>query len=95
MTDAVQQRYARFAAEEAPGRSDLYEEWASGIAADPQIQDLLALIPETRRQPPLVFAVMRSPMSVLRAVTVPSNGATMRLNDSNAARRSTSAWAPS
>nr|WP_314844964.1 DUF2332 domain-containing protein [uncultured Microbacterium sp.] len=59
MTDAVQQRYARFAAEEAPGRSDLYEEWASGIAADPQIQDLLALIPENRRQPPLVFAVTR------------------------------------
>lgn len=59
MTDAVQQRYARFAAEEAPGRSDLYAEWASGVAGDERVRDVLARIPETRRQPPLVFAVTR------------------------------------
>lgn len=59
MTDAVQQRYARFAEHEAPGRSALYVEWASGVAADAGIQGVLARIPENRRQPPLVFAVTR------------------------------------
>ncbi len=59
MTDAVQQRYARFAAQEAPGRSALYGEWADGVADDPEVQAVLARIPENRRQPPLVFAVTR------------------------------------
>ncbi|MCK2037526.1 DUF2332 domain-containing protein [Microbacterium sp. SSW1-49] len=59
MTDAVQLRYARFAAEEAPGRSALYEEWARGVADDAEIREILARIPENRRQPPLVFAVTR------------------------------------
>ena len=59
MTDAVQQRYARFAAEEAPGRSALYEQWAQGVAGDAEIQAIIARIPENRRQPPLVFAVTR------------------------------------
>lgn len=59
MTDAVQQRYARFAAHEAPGRSELYAEWAAGVAGDPGISAVLARIPENRRQPPLVFAVTR------------------------------------
>lgn len=56
---AVAERYGRFAREEAPGRSDLYAEWASGVAADPAVAALLAPIPATRRQPPLVFAVTR------------------------------------
>ncbi|WP_091226337.1 DUF2332 domain-containing protein [Microbacterium sp. 3J1] len=59
MTDAVQQRYARFAEEEAPGRSALYAEWAAGVADDGVVQSILARIPEQRRQPPLVFAVSR------------------------------------
>lgn len=59
MTDVVQERYARFAATEAPGRSALYGEWAAGVAADPEIRELLRRIPPTRRQPPLVFAVSR------------------------------------
>ncbi|PCE14747.1 hypothetical protein AUC47_15835 [Microbacterium sp. SZ1] len=59
MTDAVQQRYARFAAEEAPGRSEVYAEWAAGVAGDPALSDIISRIPETRRQPPLVFAVTR------------------------------------
>lgn len=59
MTDAVAERYARFAREEAPGRSALYLEWADGVARDQRMQRLLARIPETRRQPPLVFAVTR------------------------------------
>lgn len=59
MTDAVRERYARFAAREAPGRSEIYAEWATGVAEDAAIQAVLARIPETRRQPPLVFAVTR------------------------------------
>ncbi|TFB15611.1 DUF2332 domain-containing protein [Microbacterium sp. 3H14] len=59
MTDAVQERYARFARDEAPGRSALYAEWAGGIAEDDAVRAVLRRIPETRRQPPLVFAVTR------------------------------------
>lgn len=59
MTDAVQQRYARFADHEAPGRSALYAQWAAGIADDPDTREILARITETHRQPPLVFAVTR------------------------------------
>ncbi|MFK0403689.1 DUF2332 family protein [Microbacterium sp. NPDC090225] len=59
MTDAVRERYARFAEKEAPGRSALYAEWAAGVAGDGPVQDVLARIPENRRQPPLVFAVTR------------------------------------
>lgn len=56
---AVEARYRRFAEHEAPGRSALYEEWAGGVAGDPEIQAVLARIPDTHRQPPLVFAVTR------------------------------------
>lgn len=55
----VRARYARFAVDEAPGRSDLYAGWASGVAGDPGLAALLARVPETHRQPPLVFAVTR------------------------------------
>lgn len=57
--DAVARRYARFASEEAPGRSEVYEQWAAGVAADADVQRVLARIPETHRQPPLLFAVTR------------------------------------
>lgn len=60
MTDAVRERYARFAAHEAPGRSELYAEWAAGVAGDDAVRAVLARIPDTRRQPPLVFAVTRA-----------------------------------
>ena len=56
---AVATRYSRFATDEAPGRSPLYAEWATGVAADPEAARILARIPETHRQPPLVFAVTR------------------------------------
>jgi hypothetical protein len=56
---SVAERYGRFARDEAPGRSDLYADWAAGVASDPQTQSVLARIPATRRQPPLVFAVTR------------------------------------
>ncbi|OJU41740.1 MAG: hypothetical protein BGN97_08800 [Microbacterium sp. 69-10] len=59
MTDAVRERYDRFAREEAPGRSAVYAEWAAGVAADAEMQTVLSGIPEQHRQPPLVFAVTR------------------------------------
>lgn len=59
MTDAVRERYERFARDEAPGRSALYDDWARGAASDPAVREVLARIPETHRQPPLVFAVTR------------------------------------
>ena len=59
MTDAVRERYDRFARDEAAGRSALYAEWARGAASDRDVQAVLARVPETSRQPPLVFAVTR------------------------------------
>ncbi len=56
---AVAERFDRFAREEAPGRSELYAQWARLVAADPELQRVLARIPAGRRQPPLVFAVTR------------------------------------
>ena len=58
-THAVLERYARFARDEAPGRSALYAEWADGVAAHPELAAIIARIPAARRQPPLVFAVTR------------------------------------
>lgn len=58
-TAAVSERYARFATDEAPDRSPLYAEWAAGVAADSTTAGILARIPATHRQPPLVFAVTR------------------------------------
>ena len=52
------ERYARFARDEAPGRSALYEEWAAGVAAD-GTPPRSSRASRTRRQPPLVFAVTR------------------------------------
>lgn len=56
---AVRERYERFARDEAPGRSALYTQWAAGVAAGPDVSEVLARIPATHRQPPLVFAVTR------------------------------------
>ncbi|MEJ6554076.1 DUF2332 domain-containing protein [Microbacterium esteraromaticum] len=59
MTDAVAERYDRFAREEAPGRSDVYAEWAAGVADDAEVQAVLERLSPQHRQPPLVFAVSR------------------------------------
>lgn len=56
---AVAERYARFARHEAGNRSALYAEWAAGVAGDRAVCDVLARIPASHRQPPLVFAVTR------------------------------------
>jgi hypothetical protein len=54
----VRERYARFGVE-ASARSAVYAEWAAGVAGDVVIAAVLARIPATHRQPPLVFAVTR------------------------------------
>ncbi|MGF2950361.1 DUF2332 family protein [Microbacterium alcoholitolerans] len=59
MTDAVRERFDRFAREEAPGRSEMYASWAEGIAGDAEMQRMLERIGPQHRQPPLVFAVSR------------------------------------
>ncbi|GAA3942012.1 DUF2332 domain-containing protein [Microbacterium soli] len=59
MTDAVRDRYDAFARREAPGRSEVYREWAAGVAADAGMRAVLARICPQHRQPPLVFAVTR------------------------------------
>lgn len=56
---SVAERYARFARDEAPGRSAVYAQWAAGVAADADTAAVLARIRPARRQPPLVFAVTR------------------------------------
>lgn len=55
----VQERYARFATDEAPGRSSLYEAWAHIVASDSAVAAVVASFAPQRRQPPLIFAVMR------------------------------------
>jgi len=57
--ESVSDRYARFARDEAPGRSALYGEWAAGVAADAAVQEVLAEIAPSHRQAPLVFAAAR------------------------------------
>lgn len=56
---AVAERYARFARDEAPGRSELYADWAAGVAGDAAVPTVLARIAPEHRHPPLVFAVSR------------------------------------
>ena len=51
--------YLRFAAEEASGRSPLYEALARGVATDPAVQDFLMSLPAAKRQPNLLFAAVR------------------------------------
>jgi hypothetical protein len=52
-------RYARFAEEEAHGRSPLYETIARGVAADAEIIGFLLSLPTAKRQPNLLLAVVR------------------------------------
>lgn len=51
--------YRGFAEREARGRSAIYADWASGIAEDSALLALIDELPETTRQPSLVFAVAR------------------------------------
>ena len=51
--------YSRFARVEAAGRSQRYEEWALGVAADPDTLAIISELPLQKRQPSLVFASAR------------------------------------
>ncbi|MEH0846007.1 DUF2332 domain-containing protein [Micromonospora sp. CPCC 205711] len=52
-------RYAQFAAREARGVSPTYERLALAVARDEELLALLGTLPPARRQPQLLFAVVR------------------------------------
>jgi hypothetical protein len=58
-SDVTAERYQRFVAQEARGRSALYEEFALGVADDNQLLQFLESLPLEKRQPNLVFASVR------------------------------------
>lgn len=51
--------YSRFAANEARGRSPLYEQLARGVAGDRQVLRMLADLPRAKQQPNLLFGAVR------------------------------------
>lgn len=51
--------YRRFASTEASGVSEIYEDWAIGVADDREVCDLIAELPGIKKQPNLVFAAAR------------------------------------
>ncbi len=57
--EALAARYRRFAAEEARGRSPLYEALANGVAADPGALRFLLTLPPAKQQPNLLLAAVR------------------------------------
>ena len=57
--DTTAEEYRRFAAEEARGKSALYEEFARGIADDTKLLQFLLSLPAEKRQPNLVLASVR------------------------------------
>jgi hypothetical protein len=54
----VETSYRNFAVY-AVGSSHCFEEWALGVAEDPEVQRWLGRLPEPKRQPNLVFAAAR------------------------------------
>lgn len=52
-------RYRSFGEIEARGSSDTYEEWGLGVAEDPELITLIDQLPESRRQPNLIFGASR------------------------------------
>ncbi|MCB1298636.1 MAG: DUF2332 domain-containing protein [Microthrixaceae bacterium] len=59
MNEAVSDLYRQFAQEEAVGVSQIYFEWAMGIAQDDEMTERIAVLPGMKRQPHLVFAASR------------------------------------
>ncbi|GIE34912.1 hypothetical protein Ait01nite_079570 [Actinoplanes italicus] len=53
------ERYAEFAAREAHGVSPLYERLSLAVATDAKLLTLLDTVPEGKRQPNLLYAVVR------------------------------------
>lgn len=58
-TDETAERYRRFAAREARGKSALYEDFARQVADDTQLLEFIQALPSGKRQPNLVFASVR------------------------------------
>lgn len=52
-------RYRDFGEIEARGQSPIFEDWALGVARDPEVIALIDALPLQKRQPNLVFAVAR------------------------------------
>lgn len=59
MTDPIAAIYDDFGRRWAHDTSPLYEDWATGIAADPAVLDLLHGLPQAKHQPNLIFAAAR------------------------------------
>lgn len=59
LNEEIAAKYARFARNEARGRSPLYEELALGVAKDELVLRFLAELPSAKRQPNLLFASVR------------------------------------
>ncbi|WGW12415.1 DUF2332 domain-containing protein [Saxibacter everestensis] len=53
-------RYEQFARDEAPGRSELYGEFAAGVARDEDLLTRIDQLPIVKRQPNLLFAAVRA-----------------------------------
>jgi hypothetical protein len=73
-------QYAAFVTE-AQGESPCFEEWARGVASDPEVLAWLGTLPEGKRQPNLVFAAARwygvpapGPYNALRAALLTDDG---------------------
>ncbi len=76
----VQATYRTFAVY-AAGSSTCFEEWALGVAEDPELQHWLAELPKPKRQPNLVFAAARwhgliapAPYDALRSALLRDDG---------------------
>ena len=62
MNDAyadISARYSRFAADEAYGKSPLYEDWARRVAGDPVALAYLSELPRDKQQPNLLLAAIK------------------------------------
>jgi hypothetical protein len=51
--------YRRFLTLETPGQSEIYADWAEGVAADVDVLALIIGLPRPKRQPNLIFACAR------------------------------------
>ncbi|RAX50343.1 DUF2332 domain-containing protein [Arthrobacter sp. AQ5-05] len=58
-TEATASLYRDYARRWFPGHSELYVQWATGVANTPELLALVSELPEPRRQPNLVFAAAR------------------------------------
>ncbi|MDQ0095505.1 DUF2332 domain-containing protein [Paeniglutamicibacter psychrophenolicus] len=58
-TESTASLYRDYARRWFPGHSELYVQWAMGLATSPELLALVSALPEHKRQPNLVFAAAR------------------------------------